>query len=140
MSKAATRRQPVRDDYLALIRAFPLRAIRSELELETAVAVLTRLMLGDGKTRAPGGNDYLSALSVLVRDYEGKRYPLRQRPPLARLRHLLDESGTTPTDLRSILGCSQALVSLILAGKRELQKDHIRRLADFFRMEPGYFL
>jgi HTH-type transcriptional regulator/antitoxin HigA len=121
-------------------RELPLRAIRNEPELQAAVAVLGRLMLRDEKTLAAGENDYLGALSVLVRDYEEKRYTLRQRPPLERLRHLLDESGTTPTDLRRILGCSQSLVSLILAGKRELQKDHIRRLADFFKIEAGYFL
>ena len=41
-----------------------------------------------------------------------------------------------PTDLRKIFGCSEALVSLILAGKRELQKEHIRRLARIIQARP----
>ena len=42
--------------------------------------------------------------------------------------------------LRELLQCSQSLVSLILNGKRELSKDNIRRLANHFKLQPGYFM
>jgi antitoxin component HigA of HigAB toxin-antitoxin module len=42
--------------------------------------------------------------------------------------------------LAGILGCSQPLISLMLAGKRQLTTAHIRKLATHFRLDAGYFL
>ena len=141
MSVTLKSRTRVADDYLKLIREFPLREIRSEKELESAHQVLRKLFLRDESTLTAGENDYLSALSVLVHDYEQRRYPMAddKGSPLERLEYLLGESRTTSAELQKILGVSQSMVSLIRTGKRELSKRNIRRLAEYFKMEAGYF-
>ena len=45
----------------------------------------------------------------------------------------------TPGALAKLLGCSQPLVSLILAGKRELSKANVKKLARHFKLDAGYF-
>jgi HTH-type transcriptional regulator/antitoxin HigA len=99
-------------------------------------------MLKPEQTRTSGESDYLGALTVLIHDYETRRFPLdaKHKTPASRLKFLVRESGATPADLQEILQCSQSLVSLILNGKRELSKENIRRLASHFKVQPGYFM
>jgi len=62
------------------------------------------------------------------------------RTPLERLKALMRTSRTTPPQLRSIMGSSQSMVSMILNGHRALSKMTITILADHFRIDPGYFM
>jgi antitoxin component HigA of HigAB toxin-antitoxin module len=55
------------------------------------------------------------------------------------LKALLESSGTTPATLQAILGASQSMVSMILSGQRELSKKAIVKLANHFKLDPGYF-
>jgi HTH-type transcriptional regulator/antitoxin HigA len=55
------------------------------------------------------------------------------------LKYLMQESGMTQADLARLLG-NRAVASLILSGKRELSKTHIRKLAGHFRVSPALFL
>jgi HTH-type transcriptional regulator/antitoxin HigA len=131
-----------RKDYLALIREFPLREIRSEKENDAAIAVATTLMLREEKSLSPGETDYLGALSILIRDWEKNACPSTadQGPPNERLRHLMENSGMTQADLASLLGVRQPAVSLLLSGKRRSTADHASKLALRFKLSPGYFL
>ncbi len=133
---------PIAKDYLALLQKFSLREIRSDKELERAHAVLRPLFLRGEHDLSAGESDYLGALSVLVHDYEQRRYPIPpdKRTPLQRLKYVLEESQTTPADLIKVLGVSQSLVSLILSGKRELTKSHVLKLAEHFKLDAIYFL
>jgi antitoxin component HigA of HigAB toxin-antitoxin module len=49
-------------------------------------------------------------------------------------------SNTTAVQLRSILGASQSMVSMILGGQRALSKKAIAKLAEHFSVDPAYFL
>ena len=44
----------------------------------------------------------------------------------------------TVADLGRVLG-NKTAASLVLSGKRQLSKSHIRRLAARFKVEPGLF-
>jgi HTH-type transcriptional regulator / antitoxin HigA len=135
-------RPRVPEDYLALVRDFPLREIRTEQENDAGVAVATRLMLRDEKSLSPGESDYLSALSILIRDWERNSCPpaAEQGLPNERLRHLMENSGMTQADLAALLGIKQPAVSLLLGGKRRITADHARKLATRFKLSAGYFL
>ena len=63
-----------------------------------------------------------------------------RRTAAQRLKYLMEQSETTPTQLAKILNCSQPLVSLILSGKRDLSKANAKKLARRFRLDVGYFL
>ncbi len=43
------------------------------------------------------------------------------------------------SDLGKVLG-NKTAASLVLSGKRELSKAHIRKLAARFKVDPGLFL
>src|SRR5260370_6479594 len=63
------------DRYLALIRRFPLRPLRTEADLDAAVAVLDELI--DGAALTAPEQDYLDVLSDLVETYETEMIPMR---------------------------------------------------------------
>lgn len=128
--------------YLALLKRFPLRPIRSESDYDAASAVLDRLVVRDENTLDEGETDYLEMLELLIEDYDERHFQPRpdKRTPGQRLKELMHQTSMTPVDLRSLLEVSQPLVSLILSGKRELSKANIKRLAEHFRLDAGYFL
>ena len=130
----------VSDSYLDMIRAFPLCDIRTDEQSDAACAVLERWF---GRADLDEGQvDYVRTLSTLVADYENRVRPYRNpsRSISEKLRGLMEEAKLTQTQLASIAGIDQSLVSLILSGKRELSKPSIRRLAAHFKLNAGFFL
>ncbi len=61
-----------------------------------------------------------------------------QGDPLTMLKYLMQESRMTQADLGRLLG-NRALASLILNGRRQLSKSHIRKLAAHFKVSPALF-
>jgi HTH-type transcriptional regulator/antitoxin HigA len=137
--RATTRSRPlVADDYLKLIREFPLKPIRSAKEHRIAQAILDRLVGRENLSR--GQRDYLEGLVRFVQDYEHEQAhaQLKNLPPLDLLKHLLEENHLTTSDLGEILG-SRGLASEVLNGKRGLSKALISKLAHRFGVEPSLF-
>ena len=56
------------DLYIELIHRFPLRRLRSDAQLDEAIAIIDELVTRDDLT--PGETDYLDVLSNLVHRYE----------------------------------------------------------------------
>jgi HTH-type transcriptional regulator / antitoxin HigA len=129
----------VSDDYLDLVRKFPLRPLRLKNEHAAAKQMLDHLVGRPDLT--PGQRDYLAALARFVRDYEREQATgkLQDLTPLDILRHLMKENDLSTTDLGHIVG-SRGLASEILNGKRGLSKRVIIRLAQRFRVSPSIFL
>jgi HTH-type transcriptional regulator/antitoxin HigA len=127
------------DDYLALVRVFALRPLRSAENFRRAGLILDRLIGRDDLTA--GQRDYLAALVRFVKDYEERRTEKRMNSltPLELLKHLMNENGLNTSNLGHILG-SRGLASEVLRGKRGLSKALIARLAHRFRVDPGLFL
>ena len=123
--------------YLALVRRFPLRPIRSAAEYERAARVLDSLVL---RELSPGETDYLDVLSLLIEAYDDQRDPAghAESSPAELLRALVEHRGITTTALGRVIG-SKGVASELLNGRREPSKAQIRKLAEFFRVEPGAF-
>jgi antitoxin component HigA of HigAB toxin-antitoxin module len=141
MSRTAGKFAPA-DSYLRLIHEFPLRPIRRDSEYRLATAIMQRLALRGEDGLEAGERDYLDGLDEFIRGYDQKALTDRPRrgTPRQRLRSLLHDSATTRQDLERILNCGHSLVSLLLAGKRDLSKDNIRALANHFKLSADYFL
>jgi len=141
MRIAKTSRGGATDDYLNLVRRFPLRPLRDDSEQEEAVHILSGLVGGLDAHLSKGEREYADALGYFIREYDARHYPLprRKRSPLQLVKSLLEEHSMNVTDLGKILGNTTA-ASLFLAGKRELSKSHIRQLSAHFRIEAGAFL
>ena len=59
--------------------------------------------------------------------------------PVDALRHFMDAHGLGVSALGRIVG-SQGTLSDVLAGRRELSKTMIRRVADHFGVSPALFI
>ena len=129
-----------RDDYLALIRRFPLKRIRTETEHRQALKVSGDL-IGRDRKLTTGQSSYLDALAVLIRDYE-QAHNGSSRPAATGvdvLKHLMAEHAMTQRQLAQLLGVGDSAASMILTGSRDLTKSHIEKLSRHFGVGVGAF-
>ena len=56
------------------------------------------------------------------------------------LRHLLEENGMNASDLARLLGVHASMGSKILKGERALTVDHLRKLAERFKVSAELFM
>ena len=137
---ARTRRHAASDSYLQCVIQFPLKVIKTEREHDQAVAAMGRLLIRGNPD--DGELQYVETLSQLVGEYEdkaGHRIKLPNRDPIKILKFLMHESKMSISDLGKIIG-SQGVASEVLRGRRELSKSHIRKLAEYFHVNPGLFI
>jgi HTH-type transcriptional regulator/antitoxin HigA len=128
-------------DYLALVRQFPLRRIRTEPDHRAALAIVASLASKGDANLTDGEVDYLDAIARFVSDYEREHAiaALGDASPLEILRHLMEERGMTPADLGEELG-SRPAATMILRGQREMSKTHIRAAAAYFAVSAAVFI
>lgn len=125
-------------DYIKLVRACPLRAITSQKEANQVTKFIEPLAVKDELT--DGEEMYLLAQTALIETWEN--LPANRLPsanPVDVLKFLLDENEMTASDLGRLLG-SRTLGTLILNGKRQLSKAHIRILSERFKVSPALFI
>src|SRR3954466_9858712 len=118
--------------YWELIRRFPLRPIRSDAELDRAVAVIHSLI--DQDQLDADEDDYLDVLGDLVQRYEKAHHPL---PPVSvadMLRHRLESREVTPAVVAAETGIAEATIAEVLAGRRGLSRDEIGALSGYFHV------
>src|SRR5687768_288351 len=134
------RRAKTSDSYLALVKRFPVRRIRTEAERAEAVAIIREISLRGEPPLDEGELDYVDALGQFVADFErSNRLTRRKSTPLQLLKSLMEENGLRPSDIGRIIG-SMSNATMILQGKRELSKQHIRKLSQRFNVSPGLFM
>jgi HTH-type transcriptional regulator/antitoxin HigA len=126
------------DRYFELVRRFPLRPIRSDDELDRAIAVIDSLL-----TQAEldtDQDDYLDVLGDLVRKYESTVSPLQPLPDSEMLRFLItDAKGVTQAEVAAETGMPESTISEVLSGKRGLSRRNIGTLARYFHVSPSVF-
>lgn len=127
---------------LALSPAYSLRhfraptVIHSEQQNAHYTAVLIAL---DRKKRLTEDEKRLAELlTLLITDFEEKRFQLPRATPLETLQELVRANNLRQKDLVDVFG-SESIVSEVLGKKRELNKEHIRRLSKRFRVSPALF-
>ncbi|MCC7351061.1 MAG: hypothetical protein IT446_10865 [Phycisphaerales bacterium] len=138
----AKKRRVAADDYLELVRRFPLRPIRGRDEYESAAAILTHLIGRADAGLTDGENDYADVLGRLVQEYDQQHSRFLNEDnvtPLEALKYLMEEHGMNTVALGKLVG-GTGQASLILNGKRELSKANIRTLAKHFNVSPALFI
>lgn len=130
--------RPYSDRYLDLIRAFPLRPIRTDAELDQAVAMIDSLI--DREALEPDEQDYLDVLADQVQKYESEQHPLPAVSEAEMLRHLIGARDITQLKLANETGIAESTISNILSDKRGLSRKHITVLARYFNVSPAVFI
>ena len=77
-------------------------------------------------------------LTLLVEDYEARHYELPKASPTEVIKFLMDQHGLKQKDLIDVFGTA-SIVSEVLRGKRQLNKEHIRRLSERSHVSPELF-
>ena len=112
------------------------RLIHNDEELAEYTAALFRLTAKSNPTTDE--EEAIELMTLLVERYEHERYPVPPAEPADVLRFLLERNGLSQRDIASELG-SESTVSLVLSGKRQLNRDHIARLSRRFNVSPAVF-
>jgi len=105
----------------------------NELYLEQVSALLRR----EGSL-SPAERQLLKLLTLLIEDYEEKHYELPKASPLGMIAFLMQQHELKQKDLTDIFG-APSITSEVLNGKRELNKEQIRRLSTRFHVSPELF-
>lgn len=90
------------------------------------------------KTVSLAEEKLIALLTLLVEEYESRHYPVPKAGPLDIIRHLMEAHGLRQKDLADVFG-TESIVSDVLNGKRDLAKEHIRRLSVRFHVSPSVF-
>jgi HTH-type transcriptional regulator/antitoxin HigA len=83
--------------------------------------------------------DEIELLTVLMERWETTQLTQSEHDPVAILKMLLVENNLRAKDLADILGVSKGLVSDILAYKKGLSKEIIRKLSEYFKVNQAAF-
>jgi HTH-type transcriptional regulator/antitoxin HigA len=119
-----------------MIRQGAPRLIHSDEELAVYTDALFKLT---GKPNPTADEEEaIELMTLLVERYELEHYPIPDAEPAEVLRFLLDQGGLSQRDIAPELG-SESTVSLVLSGKRRLNRDHIARLSRRFNVSPAVF-
>jgi HTH-type transcriptional regulator/antitoxin HigA len=119
-----------------MIRRGAPRVIHNDEELAEYTAALFELTAKPDPTADE--EEAIELMTLLVERYEQQRYPVPQAEPADVLRYLLERNGLSQRDIAPELG-SESTVSLVLSGKRQLNRDHIARLSRRFHVSPAVF-
>ena len=124
-------------EYEALLRKVPPKVIRTERENEAYTEILYELDQRSSKLTA-AEKELAELLTLLIEDFEEKRYRLPKGKPLDVLRFLMEQHRLLQKDLADVFG-TPSIVSEVLNGNRELNKEQIVRLSAGFHVSPELF-
>jgi len=127
----------INPEYEALLRKVPPKVIRTEKENEAYTEILHELDKRSAKLTA-AEKELAELLTLLVEDFEEKHYKLPKGKPLDVVRFLMEQHDLRQKDLADVFG-TPSIVSEVLNGKRELNKEQIARLSTRFHVSPELF-
>lgn len=122
--------------YAQLLATIPPKVIRTEAENDHYVEALYALEQKRGLSREE--KELADLLTLLIEDFEEKRYQLPRATPARALSFLMEQHSLKQRDLVKIFG-ARSTVSEVLSGKRDVTKEQIRRLSQHFHVSPEIF-
>jgi len=113
--------------------------IHSDDEHDRLAGLLMTLALAEERTAEE--ERLIELLERLLDDYDERcmKGRLETLDPLALLVHLMEEGGLKQVDLVDCFG-SQSVVSAVMAGKRQINGEHARRLSRRFGLPLAMFM
>jgi len=127
----------VSPEYGALLRKVAPKVIRTEKENEAYTEILYELDQR-AKSLTVAERELAELLTLLIEDFEEKRYQLPRAKPVEVVRFLMEQHDLLQKDLVDVFG-TRSIVSEVLSGKRELNKEQIARLSARFHVSPELF-
>jgi HTH-type transcriptional regulator / antitoxin HigA len=123
--------------YGQLLRRTLPHVIRTSEEYERLTKELMRL--DEREDLKPEEQELAELLTILIDQYEERRFPIRNASPRQALQHLMEARNLAPKDLWKIFG-SKGVTSEVLHGKRSISKVQAKRLAAYFHISADLFI
>ena len=123
--------------YAKLLAKTLPRPIRTEEENRRMTELL--LKLDEREDLSAEEEQLAEMLTILIEDFEAKRYHLPPVPPCEALKALMEERGLRHSDIWPVLG-NKGVTSEILNGKRSISKTQAKKLAEFFHVPVVLFI
>jgi HTH-type transcriptional regulator / antitoxin HigA len=123
--------------YGQLLRRTLPHVIRTDEELARLTDELMRLDERENLTLEE--QELAELLTLLIEEYEERRYPIRKASPQKMLQHLMEARNLTQKDLWKIFG-SKGVTSEVFHGKRAISKTQAKKLAAFFHVSAESFI
>ena len=111
--------------------------IHTDEECERLTTELLRLDEREDVT--PEEKELAELLTVLIDEYEARRYPIRKANPQQTLQHLMEARSLTQKDLWKLFG-SKGIASEVFHGKRSISKAQAKKLAEFYHVSAELFI
>jgi HTH-type transcriptional regulator/antitoxin HigA len=124
-------------EYAELLAQTSPGVIHSEEENEHFIGILEKLERRSQSWSAAEAR-LAELLTLLIEDFEEKNYRLKAATPVEVLGELMESNHLKQKDLIDIFG-AESTVSAILNGKRDMTREHIKRLSARFRISPEVF-
>jgi len=97
------------------------------------------LRLDQREDLTPEEQELAELLTVLIDEYEERRFPIPKASPHQVLQHLMEARNLTQKDLWKIFG-SKGITSEVFHGKRSISKAQAKKLAAFFHVPADLFI
>lgn len=123
--------------YGRLLRRTLPHVIRTDEEHDRLANELLRLDERENPTREE--QELAELLTVLIDQYEERRFPIRKASPQQTLQHLMEARNLTQKDLWKVFG-SKGITSEVFHGKRSISKAQAKKLGAFFRVSVEMFI
>lgn len=123
--------------YMELVEELPLKPLRNDKDLTRATTMLNRLL--DSEELDRDEQDYLQVLGGLIKEYEDKHHPMESVSPSQLLAHLIESKGVSHRAVAQATHINETAISNLLAGRRAFNRNHIDRLAKYFKISPAAF-
>jgi len=119
-----------------LERTLP-HVIHTDEECERLTNELMRL--DETERPSPEEKELAELLTILIGEYEERRYPIRKAGPRETLQHLMEARNLTQKDLWKIFG-SKGITSEVFHGKRAISKAQAKKLGQYFHVSVELFI
>ena len=123
--------------YVKLIKAFPLISISDDASLRSAQKMLDRLF--EHEPLNDGEEAYLATLSDLIEHHEEHNVDMGQATDSDVLRTLMDAHKLNQSEFAEKIGISKSIISELLSGKRQLNRQQIDAIANEFGISKDTF-
>ncbi len=119
-----------------LVQTLP-SVIHSEEDNERFISILEELERRSHEW-TPAEVKLAELLTLLIEQFEEENYQLKAATPIDVLHELMESNDLKQKDLVDIFG-AESTVSAVLNGKRDMTREHIKRLSKRFKVSPEVF-
>jgi len=124
-------------EYAKLLAQILPGVIHSEDENDHFIAILEKLEHRSSKWSKAEAR-LAELLTLLIENFEDKNYQLKASAPIEVLQELMESNNLKQKDLVDVFG-AESTVSAVLNGKRDMTREHIKRLSKRFQVSPEVF-